>query len=136
VLLWAIGLVAMRRVGETALASAPPSWRQRVAPGQEQASSTAYAAAFWLVLFALLDLTDVLLGIQLGVAAAYSVWATASERGRQREEVARWEGEGLEPLQRNRRLAWSFVGSYLAMLFGFTAAMCFAARAVIELAGG
>jgi hypothetical protein len=84
----------------------------------------------------LLDWGDVKLSIQVGLAAVYSVWAAASERRRQREEVAGWVASGLEPLQRNPSLAWSYTGSLFVVLLGFTTTMCFVARAVFDLAGG
>jgi hypothetical protein len=74
------------------------------------------------------------LGIQLGAAAVYAAFEVASERRRQREEVARWVASGMEPLERDPSLAWSYAGSF-AVLFGFAATMCFAARAVIDVIG-
>jgi len=145
-LLWALGLLATRRVTGAAIAGAPESWRARFAAEYEEALSspmhqfvlprtTAYAAAFWLILFALLDWGDVRLGIQLGAAAVYAAFEVASERRRQREEVARWVASGMEPLERDPSLAWSYAGSLFAVLFGFAATMCFAARAVIDVIG-
>ena len=62
---WALGLLATRRVTGSAIAGAPESWRERF-------------------------------------AAEY---------------------------------AWSYAGSLFAVLFGFAATMCFAARAVIDVIG-
>jgi hypothetical protein len=97
--------------------------------------ATAYSAGFWLVVFALFEWGDVMLGVQLGAAAVYSAWATASERRRQREDVACLEAEGLEPLQRRRSLTWWYLGSVFATVFGFTATLCFVARALFEVTG-
>ena len=139
-------MLANRRATWAAIASAPESWRERFAAeyGEILSSrlrqvvlsrSAVYAAASWLVVFALLEWGDVTLRVQLAAAVVYSVWATASDRRRQREEVARWEASGLEPLQRDPSLAWAYVGSLFAMTFGFIATMCFAVRAVVELTG-
>jgi hypothetical protein len=143
---WALGVLATRRVTGSAIAGAPESWRERFAAEYEETLSsplhqfvlsrtTAYAAAFWLILFALLDWGDVRLGVQLGAAAVYAAFEVASERRRQREEVARWVASGMEPLERDPSLAWSYAGSLFAVLFGFAATMCFAARALIEVIG-
>jgi hypothetical protein len=146
VALWAAGVAAMRGLVRSATASAPPSWLARFGPEYEKAArsplhhlvlsrATAYAAGFWLVVFALLEWGDVMLGVQLGAAAVYSVWATVSERRRQREDVTRLEADGLEPLQRSRALTWWYLGAEFAMLFGFTATLCFVVRALFEVTG-
>ena len=144
---WALGLLAAQRATRAAIASAPPSWRERFSAEYGELLSArlhqwvpsramASAAALWLGLFALLDWGDVKLSIQLGLAAVYSAWAAASERRQQREEVARWVASGLEPLERDPALTWAYAGSRFAVFFGFTATMCFLARALFELAGG
>jgi hypothetical protein len=144
---WGLGLVAAQRATRAAIASAPQSWRERFSTEYGELLSArlhqgilsravASAAVLWLGLFALLDWGDVKLSIQVGLAAVYSVWAAASERRRQREEVAGWVASGLEPLQRNPSLAWSYTGSLFVVFLGFTTTMCFVARAVFDLAGG
>ena len=138
---WAIRLTA------ASIASAPASWHERFASEYEEALAFGVrdalpvgqflrGLAFWLPIFVLLDLVDVILSVQLGAAAAYAVWEIAVERRRRREERAEWIAEGLEPVPPNPRLSWSFNAALFAGWFGFYATACFAARALVELAGG
>ena len=93
-------------------------------------AQTLRALAFWLPIFVLLDLVDVILSVQLGAAAAYAAWETAGERRRRREERAEWIAEGLEPVPPNPLLAWAYTAALFATWFGFYAVACFAARAL------
>jgi hypothetical protein len=97
---------------------------------------TLRALAVYLPAFVLFDLADVILGVQLGAAAAYSAWATADELRWQREVQAEAYANGLEPLARDPRLAWSYCAALFATWFGFLGVACFLARALVELAGG
>jgi hypothetical protein len=140
-LLWIAGAWSMQRVAAVSVASAPESWRERFASEYGEASAfrlrdaflsaqTLRALAFWLPIFVLLDLVDVILSVQLGAAAAYAAWETAAERRRRREDLAEWIAKGLEPIPPNPRLSWSYNAALFAIWFGFYAAACLAARAL------
>jgi hypothetical protein len=146
-LLYAAGLWWLRRATAALVANAPPSWREHFADDYEEAlgfrardalrsQATLWTLAVWLPTFVLLTLVDVLLVIQLGVAAAYTVWGTTFERRRYLEQHAEWYEHAPEPLLPNRRLRWSYEGAHLAVWLGFIAATCFSARGLVQLAGG
>jgi hypothetical protein len=147
VVVWAAGAWSLTRATATAVTAAPRSWRERFATEYEEALAfrlrdafvsrrTLAALAVSLPVFLVLEWADVLLIVQVGAAAAYAAWVTASDSRSRRELGARLQAEGLESVPPNPRLRRWYDGSHFAMLLGFFTAACFMSRLLVELVGG